>query len=92
MHEVLQDGSHSDKRVDEVNVSDTLHDDEFFLGKLTELAAVQRGAGDSWKAKVKLNGKPAEFKVNIGAPVTVIPSSVYYSIVKQDNQVANGFL
>ena len=72
--------SHSDKRVGEVNFSDTQHDEEFFLGELTELAAVQAGAGDSWKAKVKLNGQLAEFKVDTGADVTVIPPSVYYSL------------
>ena len=30
-----------------MNFSDIQHDNEFFLGELTELAAVQRGAGDS---------------------------------------------
>ena len=33
-----------------------------------------------WKAKVKLNGQPAEFKVDTGADVTVIPPNVYYSL------------
>ena len=31
----------------EMNFSEIQHDNEFFLGELTELAAVQRGAGDS---------------------------------------------
>ena len=34
------------KKVGVVNFSDIQHDNDFFLGELTELAAVQRGARD----------------------------------------------
>ena len=48
--------SRSEKRVGEVNFSDTQHDNELFLGELVEIFVVQGEAGDSWKAKVTLNG------------------------------------
>ena len=54
IHEELQSGSQDkslqisiSKTVGGMNFSDTQHDNEFFLGALTELAAVQRGAGNS---------------------------------------------
>ena len=44
----------SDKRVNEVNFSDT-QDEAFFLSELTEVAFVQGHAQRSWKAKVVVN-------------------------------------
>ena len=55
-------------------------EEEFFLGELTELSAVQGSTRDSWKAKVLLNGLQAEFKLDAGADVTVIPHSLYHSL------------
>ena len=55
-------------------------EEEFFLGELTELYAVQGSTGDSWKAKVSLNGLIAEFKLDTSADVTVIPPSLYHSL------------
>ena len=69
-----------DKRVGEVNFPGRQEQDEFFLGELTELSAVRGSTGDSWKVKVSLNGMLAEFKVDTGADVTVIPPSLYHSL------------
>ena len=69
--------SQSDKRVGEVNFPGRrVEEEEFFLGELTELYAVQGSTGDSWKAKVSLNGLLAEFKLDTGADATVIPPSL----------------
>ena len=51
-------------------------EEEFFLGEPTELSAVQKSTADSWKGKVSLNGLPAEFKLDTGSDVTVIPPSL----------------
>ena len=72
--------SPSDKRVGEVNFPGRQEEGEFFLGELTELSAAQRSTKDSWKAKVSLNGLQAEFKLDTGADVTVIPPSLYHSL------------
>ena len=55
-------------------------EEEFFLGEVTELSAVRGSTGDLWKAKVSLNGMLAEFKLDTGADVTVIPPSLYHSL------------
>ena len=55
-------------------------EEEFFLSELTELYAVQGNTADAWKAKVSLNGLIAEFKLDTGADVTVIPPSLYHSL------------
>ena len=55
-------------------------EEEFFLGEVTQLSAVRRSTGESWKVKVSLNGMLAEFKVDTGADVTVIPPSLYHSL------------
>ena len=54
--------------------------EEFFLGELTELSDVQGSTGDSWKAKLLLNELQAEFKLDTGVDVTVIPPSLYHSL------------
>ena len=82
----------SDKRVGEGNFSETHHDDAFYIGELTELAAVQGGAGDSRKAKVTLNGQRAEFKVNTGADVTLIPPNLYYELSLQSYKCKTSLL
>ncbi|KAL9984704.1 hypothetical protein ACROYT_G007030 [Oculina patagonica] len=69
-----------DKRVAEVNFTGRQDEGELFLGELTELSAVQGGAGDSWKALVSMNGQLMEFKVDSGADVTVIPPSLFHSL------------
>ncbi|KAL9967390.1 hypothetical protein ACROYT_G025604 [Oculina patagonica] len=69
-----------DKRVAEVNFTGRQAEGELFLGELTELSAVQGGAGDSWKALVSMNGQLMEFKVDSGADVTVIPPSLFHSL------------
>ena len=46
----------SDKRVGEVKFPGRQEEEEFFLGELTEISAVRGSTGDSWKAKVSLNG------------------------------------
>ena len=83
----------SDKRVGEVNFTDTQHDDEFFLCELTELAVIPGDAEDWRKPKVTLNGQPAEIKVDKGTDVIITLPSLFYSLkltpfVKQDNQAA----
>ena len=71
--------SQSDKRVGDVNFLGR-QEEEFVLGELTELYAVQGRTGDSWKAEVSFNGLLAEFKLDTGADVTVIPPSLYHSL------------
>ena len=65
--------------MNEVSFSDT-QDEAFLLGELTEVATVQGQAQSSWKAKLVMNGQPAEFKVDTGADVTVVPPNLYYSL------------
>ena len=65
--------------MNEVSFSDT-QDEAFLLGELTEVATVQGQAQSSWKAKLVMNGQPAEFKVDTGADVTVVPPNMYYSL------------
>ena len=54
--------------------------EELFLGELPELYAAQTSIGDSWKAKVSLNGLLTELKLDTGADVTVILPSLYHSL------------
>ena len=42
--------------------------------------AITGSTGDSWKAKVSLNGLLAEFKLDTGAEVTVIPPGLYHNL------------
>ena len=65
--------------MNEVSFSDT-QDEAFLLGELNEVATVQGQAQSSWKAKLVMNGQPAEFKVDTGADVTVVPPNLYYSL------------
>ena len=72
--------SQSDTRVGEVNFPRRQEEEEFFLGKLNELSAAQGSTGDSWKAKVSLNGLLAEYRLDACADETVIPPSPYHSL------------
>ena len=72
--------SQPEKSVGAVGFSEVLHDEDVFLGELTEIDAIQGGAREPWKAKIKMNGQTLEFKVDTGADVTVIPPSQYPSL------------
>ena len=59
--------------------------------------SVQGGAGDSWKAKVKLNGQPAGIQSGYRCgchrnSIKCVLQLETNPIAKQDNQVANGSL
>jgi len=56
---------------------------EFFLGQLTEVDMVEGNSKESWKAEVKLNEHAVKFKVDTGADVTVIPPTIYPSLVRK---------
>ena len=65
------------KTVAEMKLTEDQYDDELFRGEITEVDAISGGAKESWKATVKLNRPLAEFKVDTGADVTVIPPNIF---------------
>ena len=65
--------------VEAVGFSEELYESAF-LGKLAEMDAIQGEAGQSWTAKIKVNGQLLDFKVDTGADVTVIPPSLYHNM------------
>nr|XP_058955069.1 uncharacterized protein K02A2.6-like [Pocillopora verrucosa] len=69
------------KKVGEVSCPEVELEGEFFLGQLTKVDMVEGNSKESWKAEVKLNDHEVKFKVDTGADVTVIPPSVYHSLV-----------
>ena len=73
--------SQSHKRVREVNFPGR-QEEEFFLGEITKLDAVQGSTGDAWKAKVSLNELLVEFKLDTGTDVTVF--SQHFHIASDD--------
>ena len=62
-----------------VGFSEELYESAF-LGELAEMDAIQGEAGQSWTAKIKVNGQLLDFKVDTGADVTVIPPSLYHNM------------
>ena len=69
------------KKVGEVSCPEVELEGEFFLGQLTKVDMVEGNSKESWKAEVKLNDHEVKFKVDTGADVSVIPPSVYHSLV-----------
>ena len=71
--------SNPGKRVSKVNLSQH-HEENFFIGEVTELDTVSVDTRESWMAEVKFNGRKVGFKLDTGADVTVIPPSLYQSL------------
>ena len=69
------------KKVGEVSCPEVELEGEFFLSQLTKVDMVEGNSKESWKAEIKLNDHEVKFKVDTGADVTVIPPSVYHSLV-----------